>query len=205
MNEDVSDKSTRTSCYLCWNHCWLQYYMLLSLSCFCFYSSLLFHFSFVWKWHDVKQKEWERNKMKHIMPISIFTIPSASYFLYCPIQTWKIIGKLKEEIYTLFCWTTKKKNNLRVASVNDPITAMLHLQGRKTGLWFQCCWFVAVGQGVTHCSLESTLNYKCNNQLWNRVLRIPQSLNKVFMSCFKYNNTCKCFFLCAFFHLMLRT
>lgn len=109
MNEDVSDKSTRTSCYLCWNHCWLQYYMLLSLSCFCFYSSLLFHFSFVWKWHNVKQKERERNKMKHIMPISIFTIPSATYFLYCPIQTWKIIGKLKEEIYTLFCWTTKKK------------------------------------------------------------------------------------------------
>lgn len=69
MNEDVSDKSTRTSCYLCWNHCWLQYYMLLSLSCFCFYSSLLFHFSFVWKWHNVKQKERERNKMKHIMPI----------------------------------------------------------------------------------------------------------------------------------------
>lgn len=32
-----------------------------------------------------------------------------------------------------------KKNNLRVASVNDPITAMLYLQGRKTGLWFQCC------------------------------------------------------------------
>lgn len=70
MNEDVSDKSTRTSS-LCWNHCWLQYYMLLSLSFFCFYSSLLFHFSVVWKWHNVKQKEREseRNKMKHIMPI----------------------------------------------------------------------------------------------------------------------------------------
>lgn len=113
MNEDVSDKSTRTSS-LCWNHCWLQYYMLLSLSFFCFYSSLLFHFSVVWKWHNVKQKEREseRNKMKHIMPIYNYiyhSVCKTSYFLYCPIQTWKIIGKLKEEIYTLFCWTTLKK------------------------------------------------------------------------------------------------
>lgn len=201
MNEDVSDKSTRTSS-LCWNHCCLQYYMLLSLSWFCFYSSLLFHFSFVWKWHNVKQKEQEseRNKMKHIMPIYNYIYHSVCKLLLILSNSnlknnWEVEGRNLHFILL----NNFKKNNLPVASVNDPIIAMLYLQGRKTGLWFQCWWFLAVGQGVTHCSLESTLNYKCNNQLWNRVLRIPQSLNKVFMSCFKYNNTRKGVFCVLFF------
>lgn len=141
----------------------------------------------------------ERNKMKHIMPIYNYIYHSVCKLLLILSNSnlknnWEVEGRNLHFILL----NNFKNNNLRVASVNDPITAMLYLQGRKTGLWFQCCWFVAVGQGVTHCSLESTLNYKCNNQLWNRVLRIPQSLNKVFMSCFKYN-TRKVVFCVLFF------